>query len=282
MAAGAGGGFGYASSDTNKTDCLGRIPYATLIALALSISGVAVFCTLSYRAVNTSLHQMQAIFKAEVAWLDKVQLTFILVGVLMGVVALILLIVGALATGATRTQVYSGWKARLGGRISCAAFLILTYLLYLCWLALFTFTTVLAFLYFLFNRVCDSNQIRALAQHTNSARVCVDFGILSPFLNSSLAGASTNGAQQQQLSYEICDSDLLNFCAYSDTAKSGYYVAYFACVIVLLGLIHFMICLASNYVHIKDGFKYFELEEIRNEENDMTHYGTRGTGNFRM
>jgi hypothetical protein len=36
----------------------------------------------------------------------------------MGGVSLILLIVGSLATGATRHQVYSGFRSRLGGRIS--------------------------------------------------------------------------------------------------------------------------------------------------------------------
>jgi hypothetical protein len=36
----------------------------------------------------------------------------------MGSFSLILLIVGSLATGATRHQVYTGFRSRLGGRIA--------------------------------------------------------------------------------------------------------------------------------------------------------------------
>jgi hypothetical protein len=36
----------------------------------------------------------------------------------MGSFSLILLIVGSLATGATRHQIYTGFRSRLGGRIA--------------------------------------------------------------------------------------------------------------------------------------------------------------------
>jgi len=38
----------------------------------------------------------------------------------MGALGLMILFVGCLATGATRHKVYRAWRARVGGRISCA------------------------------------------------------------------------------------------------------------------------------------------------------------------
>jgi hypothetical protein len=42
----------------------------------------------------------------------------IFIPAIMGGLALILLIVGSLATGATRHRIYTGFRSRLGGRIS--------------------------------------------------------------------------------------------------------------------------------------------------------------------
>lgn len=48
------------------------------------------------------------------------QLIFVVVGAGMGALGLMILFVGCLATGATRHKVYRAWRARVGGRISCA------------------------------------------------------------------------------------------------------------------------------------------------------------------
>ena len=52
--------------------------------------------------------------------IEPVQLTFILLGAIMGALGIVLLCVGCLATGATRYSVYSGRRSVTGGRISCA------------------------------------------------------------------------------------------------------------------------------------------------------------------
>lgn len=176
----------------------------------------------------------------------------------MCIVALILLIIGALATGSTRTQMYSGWKARLGGRISCACFLIFTYLLKLCWLIIFTFIVVLAFTYLVFGTLCHA------AQGNNQ---CLNFTVLSPILNGTT----------RLEALVLCGQELMDFCQLSNQASIWYNIGYFATALVVIGLVHFLICLAANYAHIKDGFKYFELDEIRtNEENEMMGtYGQR-------
>ena len=49
-----------------------------------------------------------------------IQVVFVVIGVVMGILALVLLIFGFLATGATRKNVYSGNKCIMGGRVSAA------------------------------------------------------------------------------------------------------------------------------------------------------------------
>ena len=48
------------------------------------------------------------------------RLMLIILGGIMAALALIILVVGCLATGSTRHSVYRAWKARVGGRLSCA------------------------------------------------------------------------------------------------------------------------------------------------------------------
>jgi hypothetical protein len=49
-----------------------------------------------------------------------VRFVMIILGGIMGILAVIMLVVGCLATGSTRHTVYRAWKARVGGRLSCA------------------------------------------------------------------------------------------------------------------------------------------------------------------
>lgn len=51
---------------------------------------------------------------------DAVKMTFVLIGACMGALGLMILMVGFLATGATRHKVYRGWGSRVSGRLSCA------------------------------------------------------------------------------------------------------------------------------------------------------------------
>jgi hypothetical protein len=67
---------------------------------------------------------------------------------------------------------------------------------------------------------------------------------------------------------------LQQFCALTATASTWYYVGYVGCIVVVLGIVHFLICLAANYAHIKDGSKYMELREIYlTEENELNSMG---------
>ncbi|KFD58752.1 hypothetical protein M514_00445 [Trichuris suis] len=239
-----------------RDDCLGRVPFASLIALTITWVGMAVFCAMTFRGVNASLQQMRATFQAEFFWLNKVQLAFICAALIMFVFAGVLTIVGAFATGSTRNKMYYGWKARLGGRVSTALCLALTYIVFLCWIVIFSIVVILSVVYVILSQLCGE-----VPSYTPSD--CLDLTILSPLFNHTY----TNQA------WKVCGVALQQFCTLTESANSHFMVGYFATVAILLGLVHFMICLAANYAHIKDGFKYFELKEIQYlEENELNKY----------
>ena len=54
----------------------------------------------------------------EVEWVKIIQALVIIVSAVMGGLAIILLTIGCLATGATRSRVFTGLKSRIGGLIS--------------------------------------------------------------------------------------------------------------------------------------------------------------------
>lgn len=100
--------------------CVTRIPYATLIATVMCLIGVGIFCGTMYRGTRLTIIMFDTVFRLRLAWIDAVQIIFVIVGASMAAVGFMILFVGCLATGATRHKVYRAWGSRVGGRISCA------------------------------------------------------------------------------------------------------------------------------------------------------------------
>ncbi len=99
--------------------CVTRVPYATLVAVILNWAGVGVFCGTLYRGVNLTLRMLQDVFHLDkgLGWIEPTQLAFIVLGASMAALALMILVVAILATGATRHEVYRSSIGRAGGRI---------------------------------------------------------------------------------------------------------------------------------------------------------------------
>ena len=96
------------------------MPYATLVATIMCLAGIGVFCGTMYRGVALTRLMLDEVFHFRVEWLEPLQLGLVITGACMGALGLMILFVGCLATGETRRSVYKAWKARAGGRISCA------------------------------------------------------------------------------------------------------------------------------------------------------------------
>ncbi|CAB4057545.1 unnamed protein product [Lepeophtheirus salmonis] len=73
--------------------CITRIPYASLIALIMSWTGVGVFCGTLYRGVNLTLRMLQDVFHLDkgLGWIEPTQIAFIILASTMAAIALMIL-----------------------------------------------------------------------------------------------------------------------------------------------------------------------------------------------
>lgn len=65
---------------------------------------------------------------------------------------------------------------------------------------------------------------------------------------------------------KICEKfEVKAFCKDAvEKAEIMFILATFSCLLVILSLVHYLMCLAANYAHIRDHEKFQELQEIQN------------------
>lgn len=71
---------------------------------------------------------------------------------------------------------------------------------------------------------------------------------------------------------KICEKfEIKAFCKDGvEKAEVMFILATLSCLLIILSLIHYLICLSANYAHIRDHEKFQELQEIQNL-NDMEY-----------
>lgn len=225
-----------------------RIPYATLIATVMCMIGVGIFCGTMYRGASVTVIMMDLVFHQRVIWIETLQIIFATIGAIMGAIGLMILFIGFLATGATRHSVYRAWGSRIGGRISCAIFMTISYLLNILWIVILSFLVIVTFTFIVFWHLCSNPDIE-------SGRTCIDlvqFSFMFP-----------SGTRQEDL--RICDKFKIKaFCKDGvEQATIMYILATVSCLLIVLSLVHYLMCLAANYAHIRDHEKLQEFQEIQ-------------------
>ncbi|KAJ9584230.1 hypothetical protein L9F63_021435, partial [Diploptera punctata] len=238
----------YGNAGSRCQDCMTRIPYATLIATIMCIVGVGVFCGTMYRGATLSALMFDEVFHLRLSWLEAVQLIFVILGASMGALGLMILFVGCLATGATRHKVYRAWGARVGGRISCAVFMGITYVLEIAWLLMLCFLVVVTLIFTIFWGLCSDKDVQ-------NNRKCIDF--------KQFYFMFPENTRPQDM--EVCDThEIKLFCKdYVERAEVMFILASVACVLVIISLIHYLMCLSANYAHIRDHEKFQELQDLQ-------------------
>ncbi|KAL1116104.1 hypothetical protein AAG570_005599 [Ranatra chinensis] len=227
---------------------MSRIPYATLIATVMCIIGGLVFCGSMYRGSTLTALMLDNVFHLRVHWFEPMQITFIAVGGSMLALALMILFVGFLATGATRVKVYRAWGARVGGRISCAIFICITYLLLLVWLVVFIFLVLVTAYYTVSWALCSSSQV----QNEGKGIDFRQFRFLFP--------------EEIDEKYLLINppNEIKLFCKDTvEKAEAMFILATFSSLLIILSLVHFLVCLSANYAHIRDHEKLQELQELQ-------------------
>lgn len=228
------------------TERIGNIPFASLIACIVVFVGVGVFCGTLYRALTIILKSvMEELFQFTVSWLEVLQIVFIVIAVVMALFAILLLIFGFLATGATRKNVYSGASCIMGGRISAAFFMIMSYILNLGWVVILSVGVIPIVGYLMLHSICNMEVYsKDAATLSNYCFSLTQFGI---YRNQSYGfGFQPPGKEQ------LCGhTELRRFCDRVEEAGPLFCIAYAGAVLISLGMIHFMICLAANYTRIR-------------------------------
>lgn len=230
-----------------STKCITRIPYATLIATIMCCVGVGIFCGTMYRGVTLSALMMNDVFHIHISWLQTMQLILVIIGSIMGALGLMILFIGFLTTGATRHKVYRAWRARIGGRISCAVYMVITYILQIFWLFVFCLMVIITFVFTLFWNLCSRT--------STERRQCIDFRQFDFIF--------PEGTKPEDM--QVCDpAELKPFCKdYVENVEFMFILATSACVLIVLSLIHYLMCLSANYAHIRDHEKLQELQELQ-------------------
>lgn len=122
--------------------------------------GVGIFCGTMYRGSSLTIIMFDTVFHLRLAWIDAIQIIFVIVGASMAALGFMILFVGCLATGATRHKVYRAWGSRVGGRISCAVFMGITYVLKLLWIVILCFLAIVVFVFVIFWNMCSNEHVR--------------------------------------------------------------------------------------------------------------------------
>jgi len=230
-------------------ECLGRIPYGSLIATLITCAGIAVSCGCSYIGFPHFI-KMLKLFSITVDAEEALKTAIISIGAIMLTLAVVLLIIGFLATGATRSQVYTGPCLRISGRIAAAFFIILTYFLMIVWFFICCLLVVLTFFFLISVTNCgDMNTEQDFAGNCFNVSTIIE-GIPAEF-NADV------------LSTRLCNNQYKEYCFEARKGQYMFYATNGGVALIVLGLIHFLMCLSANYAHIKDGLKLREYEEAK-------------------
>ncbi|XP_040166557.1 neuronal membrane glycoprotein M6-a isoform X1 [Anopheles arabiensis] len=229
--------------------CVTRIPYATLIATVMCLIGVGVFCGTMFRGTSLAIIMLDQVFHLRLPWIEAVQIIFVVIGASMAALGLMILFVGFLATGATRHKVYRAWGSRVGGRISCAVFMAISYVLNIAWILILCFLSIVTFVFTVFWNMCANTNVQ-------THRDCIDltqFYFMFP-----------DGVKQEDM--KICEpAKVKAFCKDGvEKCEIMFILATVSCLLIILSFVHYLMCLAANYAHIRDHEKFQELQEIQN------------------
>ncbi|RUS87251.1 hypothetical protein EGW08_005003 [Elysia chlorotica] len=250
-------------------ECLGRTPFASLLATFIVVIGTAVFCGTSYKALQlTVIGIFNNLFDYSLDWLQVLQVMFVVIGSVMGGYALILLIFGFLATGATRSNIYSGAKCIMGGRITAAFFMVLSYIFTLGWMAIFALAMVPVVGYIATDSICEEEIYSKTAQELQDSKYTFKldrFGIYSD--NDK----------------DITDhTELRELCNKVQEAGPLFCIALGTCGLIVIGMIHFLITLAANYTRIKISRELTDYRDaVEMEELDLSQSSKKGPPPYR-
>ncbi|CAF0720954.1 unnamed protein product [Rotaria sordida] len=250
-------------AQNNSFRCCGSCPLASLVAFLLTLIGTGVCCGCLYYPIQATIERVNNVFETEYIdydWIRILRLAIIFVLAIMGSFSLILFIVGSLATGATRHQIYTGFRSRLGGRIATGFFSVVVYVLLLIWLFTMLTLVVPCIGFYILKYRCDE----AFATPTTSGVTNT-----APPVLCLTPGTYGIPVPKQKPDVKVCQQRFFALCALTEYTPR-YVVALIGSFFVVMGLIHFLCSLVANYAYIKDGRKLCDYEDAIREEMETS------------
>ncbi|XP_033632402.1 uncharacterized protein LOC117293993 [Asterias rubens] len=203
-------------------------------------------------------------------WFTNVQVVIYCLSVLMAFLAILLLAISCLGTGATRSVYICRFKTRSSGRWQTGLFMVASYFLFLCWLTATCFAVVPVFFMFVMNHgVCmgvDLEQQTCLS--------LVQWGFLVP--NEDSVGNNKEFVCDEQMR-KICNSNLMFFFS----------MAFLGCLLMVLASVQFTINMSANFAQLLDRYKRAYMTgnagsyNMRTGVQEFMRGSKRGTGNSR-
>lgn len=240
--------------------CFGSCPFASSLSFFLTLIGTSVCCGCFYFSLPETIKQINDVFKTEYIdndWIRIFGLAIIFVLATMGGFSLILLIVGFLATGATRDQVYTGFRSRLGGRIATGFFSIIVYGSLLIWLFTLLGLMVPCIGLYILKHRCKEVLDRPTTGNAAKPLLCLTPGTYGIPLPKHKPDA------------QVCEENFRDLCKLTQFSPL-YAAALIGSFFAVLGLVHFLCCLVANYAHIKNGRKLNDYEDAIREEIEIS------------
>ncbi|CAD5114510.1 DgyrCDS3634 [Dimorphilus gyrociliatus] len=197
--------------------------------------------------------------------MENLLIIFIAIAIAMGLYAIVLLVFGFLATGATRQKLYSGTKCIMGGRVGAAFFMVLTYLMNLIWMGITAVCTIPIMIYIILRNICQTEYKGSFEDY--------NFWRESDCFNLSRIGLYKNVTYSIEKNAICGEAEIGNFCEKVEDAGPMFGLALGGSFLVVIGMIHFLMILVANYQRIKVSK---EITEHRNALNiELTDSSSR-------
>ncbi|XP_071787650.1 neuronal membrane glycoprotein M6-a-like [Asterias amurensis] len=235
------------------------IPYGSIVASILVYLGAGLFCGSCLTALNSTeeMFALTGIAKLATPIIDYLKLTVYVLTPVMVFFALLYVLFGYLSTKQSKIQVYDNRSVCCGGMGCTSLALYVAYIVTFIWLVVGGASAIpVIFTYMV------SQYTMTLSTPINGT-VCVSLEQYG-FVNLP---SDTNNT-------DICGVNLKTFGERAGEAFLMFVLQLGGCLLIILGLIHFMMCLSANWGHLKDGLKRQDYETRRRlEEEELNEMG---------
>nr|XP_054754793.1 uncharacterized protein LOC129260830 [Lytechinus pictus] len=216
---------------TSCKDCCERVAWSSIVATFITVIGavLVVVCIGFNSRLARPLFTNTYIEGAVNTWFSGIE-----IGAYVGVVIMVAMVIlffssGCMATGYQNASTWCAFNKAQTGRRQLAAFMILAYIINLGWYVFFFGASIPTVFFMMLNNGVCTNTVFTVS-------TCLD---LRQF---GLAPQSLPGSVNSTL---ICDQNLQAIC--TSNLGSNFVLGVIGCVLVLIGLNHFLMSISGNY-----------------------------------